>query len=302
MADPMYRQIAEDLRRQIEAGELAPGAQLQTELELRERYDASRNTVRDAIKWLITRGLVETRPGQGTFVVEKIVPFMTTLTGDPETSSGEGDTYTKEVASKLRIPADTTPQVGIQHVNAEMARELHLDPNASVVSRHQQRFIDGTPWSLQTSFYPLRLVERGATSLIQAGNIDVGTVAYLREELGIKQAGYHDTITVRAPDETETRFFRLPDDGRISVIETRRTTFSEDGTPIRLTVSVYPADRNQFAVNVGLVPIDVADPPSAEATEPAAASEPGSSEPESSEPESSEPESSGPDGSGPGSS
>ena len=65
MADPMYRQIADDLRRQIETGELAPGAQLRTELELREKYDASRNTVRDAIKWLITRGLVETRPGPG---------------------------------------------------------------------------------------------------------------------------------------------------------------------------------------------------------------------------------------------
>ena len=83
----MYRQIAEDLRRQIEDGELAPGSQLLTELELREKYNASRNTIRDAIKPLITRGLVETRPGQGTFVVQKIVPFVTTLTGDPEVGS-----------------------------------------------------------------------------------------------------------------------------------------------------------------------------------------------------------------------
>ena len=83
MADPMYRVIAEDLQDQIEARMLPAGAQLPTELELRDRYDASRNTVRDAVKWLITRGLVETRPGQGTFVVEKIVPFVTTLTGDP---------------------------------------------------------------------------------------------------------------------------------------------------------------------------------------------------------------------------
>ena len=83
MVDPMYRQIAEDLRRQIEDGELLPGAQLRTELELRERYNASRNTVRDAIKLLITRGLAETRPGQGTFVVETIVPYVTSLTGDP---------------------------------------------------------------------------------------------------------------------------------------------------------------------------------------------------------------------------
>ena len=74
MADPMYRQIADDLRRQIEDGELAPGSQLPTELELREKYNASRNTIRDAIKWLITRGLVETRPGQGTFVVAEITP------------------------------------------------------------------------------------------------------------------------------------------------------------------------------------------------------------------------------------
>ena len=79
MPDPMYRQIAEDLRQKIESGELGHGDQLPTELELREQYDASRNTVRDAVKWLITRGLVETRPGQGTFVVEKIDPFVTTL-------------------------------------------------------------------------------------------------------------------------------------------------------------------------------------------------------------------------------
>jgi GntR family transcriptional regulator len=62
MANPMYRQIAEDLRGRIESGELAPGRQLPTELELRESYSASRNTVRDAIKWLTSLGLVTTRP------------------------------------------------------------------------------------------------------------------------------------------------------------------------------------------------------------------------------------------------
>ena len=83
MANPMYRQIADDLRQTIESGTIAPGSQLPTELELRERYNASRNTVRDAIKWLINLGLVATRPGQGTFVVEKIDPFVTTLSGNP---------------------------------------------------------------------------------------------------------------------------------------------------------------------------------------------------------------------------
>lgn len=263
MADPMYRQIADDLRRQIEDGSLEPGQQLRTELELREKYNASRNTVRDAVKWLITRGLVETRPGQGTFVVEQIIPFVTTLTGDPETSSGEGDTYIKEVAASLRRPNASAPRVEIQEAAGQLATELQLKHGATVVSRHQQRSIDGTPWSLQTSFYPMSLVERGALRLIQAGDIGEGTVEYLRESVGIKQAGYRNTITVRAPDEMETSFFKLPSDGRVSVIEARQTAFDDKQVPVRLTVSVYPADRNQFAVNVGHVPVEVAEPASA---------------------------------------
>ncbi len=255
MADPMYRQIAEDLRQQIETGSIPSGAQLPTEIDLREQYGASRNTVRDAIKWLTTRGLVETRPGQGTFVVERIVPFVTTLTSDPRDAfGGEGDTYTREVTAQLRRPASAPPQVGIQNADSMVAADLRLPEEETVISRHQQQFIDNTPWCLQTSFYPLTLVERGASRLLQAPDITEGTVAYLREALGIGQAGYRDILIVRAPDENEIRFFRLPDDGRVSVIETRRTAYDEDGTPVRLTVTVYPADRNQFALEVGKVP------------------------------------------------
>ena len=285
MPEPIYRTIADDLRHQIETGELRPGEQLRTEIELREKYNASRNTIRDAIKLLITRGLIETRPGQGTFVVETIVPFITTLTGDPESEKFvegdtytekfvEGDTYTKEVTARRRQPRATQPEVGIHQAGGQFPAigELQLPEGTPVVSRHQQRFIDDIPWSLQTSFYPMNLVTQGASQLLQAGDIPQGTVAYLSETLGIKQAGYRDTITVRAPDHVEAGFFKLPDDGRISIIETRRTAFDEQGAPIRLTVSVYPADRNQFAVNVGEVPPEVADPPSAESSKPDAGS------------------------------
>jgi GntR family transcriptional regulator len=262
-ADPMYRQIAEDLRSKIEAGELARGAQLPTEIELRDQYVASRNTVRDAIKWLITRGLVETRPGQGTFVVEKITPFVSTLTGDPETGfgGGEDDIYNLEVKATRRVPTASVPRVEIQQVSESTAPELQLGTGSTVVSRHQSRFIDGTPWSLQTSFYPMTFVTRGAGRLIEASNIEGGTVSYLLETLGVDQAGWRDVIVVRAPNQVETAFFKLPDDGRVSVVETRRTTFDSHGMPVRLTVSVYPADRNQFAVNVGKVPDDIVAPP-----------------------------------------
>ncbi len=74
MANPMYRQIAEDLREQIESGGLQPASSYRPSWNCENITNASRNTVRDAIKWLTTLGLVETRPGQGTFVVKKIDP------------------------------------------------------------------------------------------------------------------------------------------------------------------------------------------------------------------------------------
>jgi GntR family transcriptional regulator len=201
----MYRQIAEDLRRQIESGRLGHGAQLPTELELREQYgNASRNTVRDAVKWLVTRNLVETRPGHGTFVVEKIEPFVTALDiaqgfGVEESSSD----YDSQVVAEGRKPSADQPRIEIQQAPGVVAEQLRLDEGATVVIRHQRRYIDRTPWSLQTTFYPMSYVERGATDLLRAVDMPSGTVAYLEKTLGLRQVGWRDKITVRAPDATE---------------------------------------------------------------------------------------------------
>ncbi len=214
-ADPMYRQIADDLRRQIEDGGLPPGSQLRTEIELREKYNASRNTVRDAIKVLTNRGLVETRPGQGTFVVERIAPFVITLTGDPRTGFGGAEDAVYQGTEKLdtRDIDPRPPRLEIQNADSQLAAELQLPEGGSVVSRHQPRFIRTVPWALQTSFYPMWLVQQGATELLQAVDMPQGTVHYLASTLGIKQAGWRDTLTVRAPNESETTFFKLPTTG-----------------------------------------------------------------------------------------
>jgi GntR family transcriptional regulator len=101
MAERMYLQIADDLKRKIEAGEPKRGSRLPTEIELREQYDASRNTIQDAIKWLTTHGLVETLPGRGTFVTYRITPLVTTLTGPPE--GHYEDVYLAEVVARDQI-------------------------------------------------------------------------------------------------------------------------------------------------------------------------------------------------------
>lgn len=251
MADPIYLQIADDLRAQIESGKLKPGQQLETEGELVRLFGASRNTVRDAIKRLTTLGLVVPRPGQGTFVVEKPVPFVTTLTADP--STGDSLVYQYQVNQLGRSPSSSGVVVEIQKANAGVAAELGVPEGTQVVSRHQKRYIDETPWSMQTSFYPMGLALK-ADELLSAGNIEHGAVKYLADTLGLHQLGYRDWITVRAPDGNEARFFNLPDDGRVAVFEIFRTAFDQTGTPMRVTITVFPTDRNQFIAMTGNVP------------------------------------------------
>lgn len=254
----MYQQIAEDLRAQIESGALEPTSPLPTELELREKYDASRNTIRDAIKRLISQGLVETRPGQGTFVTRKIDPFATILSSVRGPQAMEGPTdpesaaYLSEVDKNHRKASASVPKVELQIPSAEVGRRLRITSSTQVVSRHQRRYIDGTPWSLQTSFYPMDFVTQGATSLLMADDIKTGTVRYLAEAIGVKQVGYRDWITARVPDPTEQAFFGISHDA--SVFEIFRTAFDEKGTPMRVTVTVFPTDRTQFIVNIGDVP------------------------------------------------
>jgi GntR family transcriptional regulator len=252
MPDPMYRQIADDLRQKIESGELGHGDQLPTELDLREEYEASRNTVRDAVRWLITRGLVETRPGQGTFVIGELEPYVTVL--DFDTGFGEGAVYGAPAAATRKVPYASDPRIEIHQAVGNLAKELQLEGGAAVISRNQQRFIDDKPWSLQTTWYPMSFVDRGAVELIQAKDMPGGVVRYLEDVLGIKQVGWRDKISVRPPDKNEALFFGLPDDGRVEVFEIRRIAFQDSGAPLRLTVTTFPADRNEFVVHVGRVP------------------------------------------------
>jgi GntR family transcriptional regulator len=254
MADAMYRQIADDLRGQIDRGDLEPGQQLQTELELRGRYEASRNTVRDAIKWLTNLGLVETRPGQGTFVVRKEDPFVTVLTRKEGevAEGGQSASLLSKVGDSL-TPSSSAIRVEIQPAPEDVATRLEVAADTEVISRHEQRHIGRKPYSLQTSFYPVEFAERGAPRLMSPKPIE-GAVAYLRETLGIKQVGYRDWVTVRAPNPIEAEFFKVPTDGRIAMFEINRIAYDGNGKPMRLTVTVLPTDRNQIVVNVGDVP------------------------------------------------
>lgn len=64
----LYRQIADQLRALIDAGEFAPGSRLPAERELAQQLGVSRPSVREALIALEVEGVVEVRMGSGVYV------------------------------------------------------------------------------------------------------------------------------------------------------------------------------------------------------------------------------------------
>ncbi len=64
----LYQRIVEQIENRVLEGQLKVGDRLPSERELAEQFAVSRIAVREAIKALVEKGLVEIRPGRGTFI------------------------------------------------------------------------------------------------------------------------------------------------------------------------------------------------------------------------------------------
>ena len=64
----LYQQIVEQIEHRFVSGELKVGDKLPSERELAEQFGVSRIAVREAVKALREKGLVEIRAGRGTFI------------------------------------------------------------------------------------------------------------------------------------------------------------------------------------------------------------------------------------------
>lgn len=69
-ATPKYLQISAYWEAEIAAGRLRPGDLLPTKEQLKSQHDASLNTVDSALGVLREKGLIESRQGRGTYVIE----------------------------------------------------------------------------------------------------------------------------------------------------------------------------------------------------------------------------------------
>src|SRR5438093_575436 len=84
------QELVDRLAAEISRGRLKPGERLRSERELSLAFDVSRASVREAIRTLESRGLVEGRHGRGTFVRAPSVEALVQIPAGPVPVTEEG--------------------------------------------------------------------------------------------------------------------------------------------------------------------------------------------------------------------
>ena len=82
-----YEHVAERLAGEIRSGAFAPGERLPSERDLARRLEVGRASVREAIAALQVQGVIETRPGSGSFVADDARERLPAPSGLPHDAS-----------------------------------------------------------------------------------------------------------------------------------------------------------------------------------------------------------------------
>lgn len=88
---PKYKRVASAIEADILSGDLRPGMRLLPERQLAKEFEVSYGTVRRAAEVLRDKGLIQTRHGEGTFVLSQ-TPDGEETAGKPEDPADEDET------------------------------------------------------------------------------------------------------------------------------------------------------------------------------------------------------------------
>jgi GntR family transcriptional regulator len=228
---PLYYQLVEAIRDRIRAGGLTPGAQLPPERELGEQYGISRMTVRQALQYLISEGVLVARQGSGTFVAEPKLTF------DLRHALG----FTDEM---MRRGADAASQVLEQSVVTppeSVAARLALPTDGRATRIVRLRLAAGVPLVLETVYVPTSLFP----GLERENLTQHSLYRLMRDVHGVNPAGAHQTLASVPANEYEGHLLGVQPGTPMILV--KGVTVDQDDQPIECFKAIYRGDRFEIA-------------------------------------------------------
>ena len=127
----VYEDIVAQLKELIAEGKVKPGEQLPSERELSETFQVSRASVREAIRSLESRGFIEIRQGEGTYIASSVetllasVAFTIRKQRDPLLEVFEARKILEPAIAALAAERATAEEVGsLEAILNEQAQQI----------------------------------------------------------------------------------------------------------------------------------------------------------------------------------
>lgn len=231
---PLYHQLKDAIRRDIESGRWKPGDRLPTEDEWIGRYRVSKITVRQALAELVHLGYIRREQGRGTFVQPPPLDE-----GPRELTSFSDEMRTHGLAATSRVL-----EQGIVPAPSDVAGALRIDGNAPAFRLRRLRLADGTPMGLQTAYLSMALVP-GIERLSFAGD---SLYHVLADRYGLYAAGARETHQAVLVTGEEAALLKVP--ARSPALSAERLTMQGDGQPLEYVRSIMRGDRYRIVLDL----------------------------------------------------
>lgn len=227
---PLYYQLAEHLREQIHSGKLKPGERLLSERELSEQVGISRMTVRQALGYLMREGVLEAKPGIGTFVAEpKLIHDTLHLLGFTEEMMQQGEAVTSRALEQSVVAPPPS-----------VANALELDPGETTVKIVRLRLSASVPVLLETSYLPSKL----CAGLEHVALEEKSLFALLKQKYGLRIERSHQSLEATTTNDYEANLFGIEPGTAMILLE--GVNYIEQNQPVEYFKGIYRGDRFKF--------------------------------------------------------
>ncbi len=225
---PLHVQLERVLREKVHS--LNPGDRLPTEKELKEQFNVSGSTVRQALQSLVNEGLVYRKVAKGTFVAPRhIREELSELLG-----------FSQMARSMGFEPGGKLIEAGFVSAPDEVAAQILLPPGTEVSKIVRVRYANSQPVCVETTYLRKHI---GALLLGE----DLEAAAYyplLEEKYHIILVAARETIGAAAATAREAELLGIPKHSPVLTVE--RVTYTSEEVPSEIAYHAYRADLYRY--------------------------------------------------------
>lgn len=228
---PLYCQLKNLILKKIETGEFLADQKIPSELDLCEKYNISRPTVRQAINELTTTGQLYKLKGKGTFVsAQKTQISIKDYTGFTDSILDSHNLSEKDLLSVEVVS-------GKNHSDVLDAFGLKADDNYDFACISFTNVLNNEAMSLNTSYIPLHLFPEIIEDI--HSNKDV-----LRGKYPLIPSVSKSILEIISTDQREAVYLKLQPGQPL--IKIKNLLYSKSGQPVEYIVAKYRADKTRL--------------------------------------------------------